>query len=415
VTARFDDVRMRGFRSRADVADVVAWIDARPAPVPAEDVALAHAAGRVLAQAVASAIDVPAFPRASMDGFAVRGADTFGATEVEPLSLRLVGTSKPGTLPTDRVEPGTAIRIMTGAPMPDGADAVLPAESAQESGGTVVVRGEVPPGRHVGLVGEDVKRGDVVLAAGRRLRPQDVGLLASIGAGSVSVVRRPRVAIVSTGDELLAAGTRPSGAKIPDANGPMLEALAARDGGDVVSRVLLGDDERAIERALLDGDADVLLASGASSVGPEDRIPSLVAKHGDLVFHGVAMRPSSPTGLGTIAGRVVVLLPGNPVSCLCAYDAFAGRLLRRLGGLFAESPYAVARLPLARKIASEPGRVDYVRVRIVDGRVEPLTARGSAVLSTTTRADGFVWVPKDLEGYAEGTEVDVHLYDRGTS
>jgi molybdopterin molybdotransferase len=407
----YRDVRMRGFRSRADVAEVVAWVDARPAPLAAEAVPLDRAAGRVLAAAVVSEVDVPAFRRSSMDGWAVRGADTFGATETEPLSLALVGSSRAGHAAPRALGPGEAVRVVTGGAVPDGADAVLPAEAGEEEAGRVAVRGEVPPGRNVSPVGEDVRKAAEVLPAGRRLRPQDVGLLSSVGVATPSVVTRPRVEILVTGDEVLPAGSAPSGTRIPDANGPMLEALARRDGAEALPRRLLPDDERAIEAALLAAAGDVVLVTGASSVGPEDRVPSLVARHGEVVFHGIAMRPSSPAGVGTLGARAVFLLPGNPVSCLCAYDAFAGRLVRRLGGLPPEPPYPVARLPLARKIASEPGRVDYVRVRVEGGRVEPLTARGAGVLTTTTRADGFVWVPRDVEGFPEGALVDVHLYD----
>jgi molybdopterin molybdotransferase len=303
------------------------------------------------------------------------------------------------------------VRIRTGAPLPVGADAVLPAEHGEESGGALLARGEVPPGRHLGEVGEDVAKGAEVLPAGRALRPQDLGLLSSIGARETHVVRRPRVGILVTGEELLPAGSAPSGYRVPDANTPMLSALVARDGGAVATRTMLGDQDPRLEAALAKPSCDVLLVTGASSVGPEDRVPSLVAKHGDLAFHGVGMRPSSPTGVGRLRDAVAFLLPGNPVSCLCAYDFFAGRLIRRLGGLPPEWPYREVRLPLARKVVSELGRVDYLRVRVVDGRVEPLTARGASVLSTTTRADGFVVVPRDVEGWPEGTVVSVRLYD----
>jgi molybdopterin molybdotransferase len=309
------------------------------------------------------------------------------------------------------VAPREAVRITTGAPVPEGADAVLPAEEGEESGGSLEARGAVTPGRHVGAAGEDVRAGSTVLAVGRRLRPQDLGLLSSIGRAAVAVVRRPRVQIIVTGSEVLPAGRPAEGPRVPDANGPMLEALVTRDGGEPVSGPPVPDDPDAIGAALDASDEEVVLVSGGSSVGEEDHVPSVLARRGVLAFHGVSMRPSSPTGAGTIRGRPVFLLPGNPVSCLCAYDFFAGRAIRRLGGRPAEWPYRAARLPLARKIASALGRTDFVRVRVEGGRIEPLMTRGAGILSSAVEADGFVVVPRDSEGYAPGTVVEAFLYD----
>ena len=192
---------------------------------------------------------------------------------------------------------------MTGAPVPAGADAVLPAEAAEERDGRVLVREPVSPGRHVGRVGEDVARGREILAAGRRLRPQDVGLLASIGVGSASVVRRPRVAVLVTGNELLPPGSAPEGYRIADSNSPMLAALVARDGGECQPVRYLEDRYEAVRDAISQADADVVLVSGGSSVGREDHAPRAVAELGELAVHGVALRPASPTGVGFLPHR----------------------------------------------------------------------------------------------------------------
>jgi molybdopterin molybdotransferase len=215
--------------------------------------------------------------------------------------------------------------------------------------------------------------------------------------------------LVITGNELLASGSQPHGYRIVDANGPMLAALVARDGGLVDFPGLVPDEDEAILNAF-HAEADVIIVSGGSSVGVEDLAPTLLARHGELAIHGIAMRPSSPTGLGRIEHRLVFLLPGNPVSCLCAYDFFAGRAIRALGGRTKAWPYRARRARLARKISSPIGRLDYARVQLVDGDVEPLAVGGASVLSSTTRADGFVIVPADSEGFAPGTEVEVWLY-----
>ena len=226
-------------------------------------------------------------------------------------------------------------------------------------------------------------------------------------------MRRPAVTIVVTGDELLAPGTPPAGHRFADMNSPMLAALAARDGA--LPRVLgpLADHRETLRDALLGAarEADVVLVSGGSSTGPEDHAPGLVAELGELPVHGVAVRPASPTGLGFLGVVPVVLLPGNPVSCLCAYDLLAGRVVRRLGGRPAEWPYRPVERPLAFKLVSASGRLDYARVRLVDGQVEPLSVSGASVLSSATRADGFVVVPADLEGYPAEALVTVWLYD----
>ena len=408
----FFDVRMRGFRDRAEVDAVLALLEKRTTPLAGESVALSEAASRALAEAVVSTVNVPGFPRAAMDGFAVRAEDTFSADVYNPLPLALIGESLPAKPFVGEVKPGQAVRIMTGAPIPAGADAVLMAEVAQvEADGRVLAREPVSPGRHVGRVGEDVAKGTQVLPAGRLLRPQDVGLLASIGADTVQVIRRPRVAILVTGNELLPAGAKPEGFKIVDSNSPMLAALATRDGADVLPARYLRDDNNSVRDAIRDTKADVILVSGGSSVGAEDHAPRAVAELGELAVHGVALRPASPTGIGFLPRGVVFLLPGNPVSCLCAYDLFAGRVVRRLGGRSWELPYRKAMVPLAAKIVSAIGRVDYVRVKIEDGKATPIAVSGASILSTTVIADGFVLVERDREGHAPGEVVDVWLYE----
>jgi molybdopterin molybdotransferase len=372
---------------------------------------LHEATGRVLAAPIVSAVDVPGFDRATMDGYAVVASSTEGAGAYSRLPLTVIGDSMPGRAFEGAMASGQAVRVMTGAPIPRGADAVLPAEFVDVEPGTSAIAAleAVSPGKNIGRTGEDIVRGTPLLDSGRMLRPQDVGVISSIGIREVEVVRRPRVRLVITGNELLPAGTPPHGVHIADANGPMLAALAARDGGVVEAGGLVRDEPEAITAALL-ADVDVVIVSGGSSVGVEDLAPGLVAQHGELAVHGIAMRPSSPTGMGRIGHRLVFLLPGNPVSSLCAYDFFAGRAIRMLGGRTPEWPYRLIRGRLTRKISSPIGRLDYARVTISDGFVDPLAVAGASILSSTTRADGFVIVGDDSEGFPAGADVDVWLY-----
>jgi molybdopterin molybdotransferase len=287
----------------------------------------------------------------------------------------------------------------------------LPAEFAREVNYRLEFTAAVAPGRNIGRTGEDVACGQSLLEIGRRIRPQDLGLLSSVHCQSVSVVRRPRVRLLATGNELVKPGADREPFQIFDSNSPMLRALIERDGGVVESSRILADESEAIKVALLEFGADIVLVSGGSSVGAEDHAPAVLAEVGELPIHGVAMKPSSPTGIGRLGNVLVFLLPGNPVSCLCAYDFFAGRAIRKLGGRSADWPYIRRRCNVGSKIVSAVGRVDYSRVRLEADRVEPISTSGASILSSTTRAAGFVIVPAELEGYAPGAEVDLFLYD----
>jgi len=417
------DVRMRGFQKRTTVETALTWVDQNSEIQSSETVALKNTHGRVLAQDIVAPIDVPSFDRAAMDGYALRGDETTGAGDYNPLSFRLLVESMPGQPCDAEVVSGTAVRIMTGAAIPDGADAVLPAEYAAESGGVVEITTAVAPRKHVGSRGEDITAGSLVLRSGRRLRPQDVGLLASLGIGTVSVIRRPKVRLIITGNELIQPDEQRGTHQIFESNSFVLQGLIRRDSGNVHKICHIEDDCSAIKAALVEPGADVILVSGGSSVGAEDHAPTIVAREGQLAIHGIAMRPSSPTGLGRVGGSLVCLLPGNPVSCLCAYDFFAGRSIRHMAGRSADWPYAVRRATVAAKIASAIGRVDYCRVRVVPSEkeaesgpqrtidIKPVSLTGASILSSTTRADGFVIVPADCEGYGVGTDVEFYLYD----
>lgn len=420
---------MRGFGERQSVEAAVAWLDGELQPLEAEPIALPRAGGRVLATDVVGELDVPGFDRSMMDGYAIVASSLDGVSPDHQVSLTVIGDSFPGRPFDGSVAIGQAVRIMTGAPLPVGCDAVLPAENVEDpaqsaasgqapagtgpppsaAGRTVFARAQVPSGKHVGRRGEDVAHGTRLFEAGRRLRPQDLGVLSSVGIRDVQVVRQPRVRLVVTGNELVPSGSRPHGYRLVDANGPMLTALVERDGGIVDFPGLVPDTDEAILGALR-ADADVVIVSGGTSVGMEDLVPMLLATHGELAVHGIAMRPGGPTGFGRFDHRLVFLLPGFPVSCLCAYDFFAGRAIRALGGRSKTWPYRSIRGTLARPLKSPRARLDYARVRVIDGRVEPLAITGASVLTSTTRADGFVIIPTDSEGFDGGSEVEVWLY-----
>jgi molybdopterin molybdotransferase len=408
---------MRGFRERTGVPAALAVLERRVGVLDVETVSLVEAAGRVAAADVMAPSNVPHFTRSAMDGYALTGESTVGATAYAPVELALRGDALPGRPFAGLLARGEAVRITTGAPLPEGADAVLMAEHADEieRDGARLVRAHAPvaPGKHVGAVGEDVRAGAVVVARGRRLRPQDLGLLASVGVAQILAVRRPTVRVVITGDEILPPGRAPAGPFIVDANSLMLDALARRDGAATVHVVRVADRRALVRDAIAGAAEDVVLVSGGSSVGPEDHAPLVLGEIGEVAVHGVAMRPSSPAGFGFFGkglGRVAFLLPGNPVSCLCAYEFFAGPSIRALGGLPRAWPHARRRCQVASKIVSAMGRTDYVRVKVDGDRVFPIATSGASILSSTTRADGVVIVAEGDEGHDEGEWVEVLLY-----
>ena len=286
---------MRGFLRRTPVEQAVAWIDQLAAPGIRETIPLAAACGRVLAGEVIAERNVPEFDRAAMDGIALRAADSTGAGDYNPLEFTLTGESLPGRPFAGSIGPHQAARIMTGAPIPTGADAVVPAEFVQFDGDRATITAASPQFKHVGRIGEDIRAGSQVLPDGRCLRPQDVGVIASLGIAEVAVIRRPRVRIVVTGNELAPPGRPKTDSQIYEANSAMLRGLIARDGGELDGCVHLRDERDLIRDTLAADQADIILVSGGSSVGAEDHAPGLVAELGELAIHGIAMRPSSPT------------------------------------------------------------------------------------------------------------------------
>jgi molybdopterin molybdotransferase len=395
------------------------WVNQEVRPLASEQVGIHEASGRVVAADIIAGVAVPPFDRAAMDGYAVQAEETYGASDYSPATFRYVGRSRPGCPSDLAVGAGEAVEVATGAPLPSGADSVVPVEATRREGMTVIVSEPIARGRHIGRRGEDIAPGTIVFEAGRVIRPQDLGILSALAATPIAVVRRPTVAIVITGDELLSPATPARAFQIADMNSVMLAALVARDGGTFRVVGPLPDCRETIKAALVAAarDADLVLVSGGSSAGPEDHVPEIIAELGRLLFHGLALRPAGPTGLGQIAENdcTIVMMPGNPVSCLCAYDFVAGPIVRRLGGQPGLWPYRAVALPLARKLTSAIGRLDYARVRIRGGRVEPVSSSGASILSSVSRADGFVIVPPELEGYAAGAIVTVWCYDEAAT
>jgi molybdopterin molybdotransferase len=411
----------RGER-RADwltIGDALARILAQVQPTGVEIVTLDDADGRTLAQDIHSPIDQPPWDNSGMDGYAARAADVRGASTEKPVVLHVIETIPAGGFPHLTVEAGQATRIMTGAPVPDGADCVIRDEHVEaRSDGTIAIVDDTDAGRNVRPQGEDIRAGARALEAGRLLRPGEVGVLAMIGAAEVSVRRRPRVAILSTGDELVeleAFQEARAGRRIVNSNSYAL-AAAARQVGAQPQRLGIARDEEQSLRAHLEAGlgADVLVTSAGASVGEHDLVKQVLETMGfTLDFWRVQMRPGSPFSFGVLARPerdplLVFGLPGNPVSALVTFEVLVKPAIRRMLGRAAVYPPAL-RVRAAETIGSKTGLVHFLRVRLTrehDGRVYArLTGRqGSGVLTSIAQADALLVVPLDVASIAEGEE-----------
>jgi molybdopterin molybdotransferase len=403
----------REFFAVRTVADTLAGF--RPARrTAAERVALEDAHGRVPAEPVRAPHDLPGFARSTVDGYAVRAADTYGASEGLPSYLDVAGAVAMGRAPDVAVGPGRAVTMPTGGVLPDGADAVVMVEHTQEAmPGTIEVVRPAAPGDGTVRADEDARAGDELLPAGRPLRAQDLGVLAAAGLTTVRVLARPRVAILSTGDEVVPPQTpAPAVGQVRDASAVALGALVREAGGEPELRGIVPDDLGALAAALRDAvdTCDVVVVSAGSSVGARDQTAAAVAGLGEpgIWAHGIALRPGKPTLLADCAGVPVIGLPGNPRSALVVFRLVGMPVVRLVGGMTDPPPEPTLRARLERDVPSAAGRLDVVQVAVRDGVAHPLFG-ASALLSILTAADGYVVVPDEATGLGAGAEVDVTL------
>jgi molybdopterin molybdotransferase len=376
-----------------------------------ERVALSDATGRVIAVSPTAGMDVPPFDRAAMDGYAVRAQDTFGAGKDEPKVLRMIETVYTGQLPSRAVGAGECIEIATGAPMPRGADAVVMVEETDRDPGSSDVRVFTPvyPRQNVGRRGADIAAGQTILRSDDVLTPSRLGALAAVGIADVEVYAKPRVAILSTGNEIVEPG-RPLGAgQIYDINRFTLASIVAAHGGVAVVLPSAQDSidalSAAIDAALAN---DILVFSGGSSVGERDLIFDAIVQRGEVLFHGIAVKPGKPTIFGRVKDTPVFGMPGYPTSCLSNGYMLLVPMLRRMARLPEHRPHIV-RAPLARRIVSTTGRHQFYTVRIVAGAAVP-AFKASGDITSMAHADGYIEIPAQTDIVEAGEPVDVKLF-----
>jgi len=414
--------------------EALAAILAGVEPLPPETVPVGEGSGRVLAEAAHARLTLPPWPNSAMDGFAVRSADVAAATAEAPVHLPVAGEIAAGHLPDRPLTPGTAVRILTGAILPDGADAVVPVEETDAPAGVAALPDRVAilaaprPGAHIRAAGGDVQAGDLLLAAGARLSPAGIGALAAAGIAQIPVTRRPRVAILSTGDELVPVGTPVDGARIPDSNGVQLAAQARSAGAAVAAMGIVADEPAILRRRLAEAIAatDVVISSGGVSVGAHDEVRLAFAALGQVDLWRVAIQPGKPLAFGRAPrpdGGTTLLfgLPGNPVSAFVTFELFVRPLLRRLGGLTADDGRDRIRAILAEPVTKSAGRRAFLRVVLEPDPGGSLPSarlaggQGSHILSALALADGLAIIPEETDRLAAGAVVEVLLLDRGAA
>jgi molybdopterin molybdotransferase len=378
-----------------------------------ERVPLLEAAGRILAEAVAADRDIPPVTNAAMDGYAVRVTDTAGGT----VRLRVVGQVAAGHQAEVAVGPAEAVRIMTGAPVPEGADTVVRFESTRVEGDHVLILESPSLGENVRQAGEDVRAGQVVLEPGKVLRPQEIGMLAALGHVDVTVIGRPRVAIMGTGDEVVPPEQMPGPSQIRDANSTMVAAQVQRYGGLPIILGVARDQEELVRQGMrqaLERQADFIITSGGVSVGDFDLVKQVMDAEGEMYFWSLNMKPGRPMAFGEVAGIPLLGLPGNPVAAMINTELYARPALLKMQG-FSDWSRPTVRARLTQPIERKDGRRHYLRVTLDEtgGRCEAtLTGdQGSGILNSLVQADGLAVIPEDVRRLSEGSEVEVILLE----
>ena len=402
---------MSRFLHVVTVAEAVAAAVKTAPSMIQETVPVEESAGRVLAAPIAADADIPGFDRSVVDGYAVRSSDTSGSSDAIPSLLHLVGLVAMGTGATNIViRESECAYLPTGGVLPEGADAAVMVEYAEEAGDTILIKRPVSHGENVLLRDEDFRKGETVFSPGRRLTPQDTGVLAACGCALVPVAKKPVVGIISTGNELVSVTATPGPGQVRDANATMLASWLSEYGCVPKLYGIVKDEKGAFEEVIAAAlpACDLLLLSGGSSKDDRDMTAGVIAGKGEVLIHGIAIAPGKPTIIGRIAGKPVFGLPGHPASAFVVLIAIVRPLLDAMLGL--EKPLLrTVKATLAENIPSQRGREEYVRVRVENGRATPLFGK-SGLLNTLVKSDGLVCIPAGYEGLEKESDIEVILW-----
>ncbi len=405
-------IQLRGFQKLTPIETAlqILFDNWEIPPLRTETVPIYEALNRVLAVDVIAEEDLPKFDRSAVDGYAVKAEDTFYASQFKPKTLRLTEA--------DEIKDGEAKRVWTGNPLPRGANAVLMLENTKRLDNSIEVWNPVTPGENVSKKGEDVAKGEVAVKARTRLKPHHLGLIAALGIGKVKVFVKPKVAILATGSELVELAQKPGEGQIFEINRLVLSSMCRELQADPIDLGIVEDNVEEISNRIMSGleKADLIITTGGTSVGAPDLVPAAIKKleNPGIIVHGIAMRPAMPTALAIVRNKPIIVLSGNPVAAMFGFEVFARPIILKLQGLDKE-PRPIVTARLTRKISTALGRKTFVRVKVFQRGdeffAEPISSRGSGVISTMVRANGYVIVPENREGLQEGEIVKVHLFD----
>ncbi|AIF69938.1 molybdenum cofactor biosynthesis protein MoeA [Palaeococcus pacificus DY20341] len=397
-----------GFLKVVPLEEALKVIDSFGLKPQIEEIPLEEALGRVLAEDVKAPIDVPPFDRATVDGYALLSKDTWKASESEPVRLEIVGQINAGDVPTIELKEGQAVGISTGAPLPKGADAVAMLEEVDVEGDELIVYKPYYPQAGVMKAGSDIVKGKEVLKASKKLTFKDTALLSALGFEKVKVFKKPKVAVISTGNEIILPGDELGVGKIYDINGRAITDAIRELGAEAYFLGIAKDDEASLKEKIFEGlKYDMVILSGGASAGVRDLTSSIIEAHGEVFIHGIAIQPGKPTIIGQIQGKPVFGLPGYPTSCLTNFTLLVAPLLRKLLGLKGE--HRKVQKKLAFKVFSVKGRRQFLPVKIEGEEAVPIL-KGSGAVTSFVDADGFIEVPETVEILEEGEEVEVFLF-----
>jgi molybdopterin molybdotransferase len=405
-------VRLKGFQKLTPVEEALELLlnSLKLEPLETVSISLAEALNHILAEDVIAEEDLPSFDRSAVDGYAVKANDTLGASQFNPKTLKLTKA--------DRLLEGEAKEVWTGSPLPEGADAVLMLEYVKRLNDEIEVWVAVTPGENVSRKGEDVAKGEVAVKAGTRLKPHHLGLIAALGRSHVTVFEKPKVAVLATGNELVEPGHKPKKGQVFEVNRLIISSLCRELGAEPVDLGIARDNSDEISGKIRSGleKANIVVTTGGTSVGASDLVPAAINSLGKpgVIVHGIAMRPAMPTALAVVNNKPIIVLSGNPVAAMFGFEVFARPLILKMLGAEHESR-PVLKAKVTRRISTALGRKTFVRVRVFQRNgefyAEPVSTRGSGVISTMTRANGYVVVPENREGLEANETVVVHMFD----
>ncbi|MBO3769000.1 MAG: molybdopterin-binding protein [Thermoproteota archaeon] len=401
---------MKTFRLLVSLEEALQLVYSRIKQVEAvEEVDLDEASGRVSAENVKAPFDVPLFDRSAMDGYCVRAEDVYSASQFNPVRLRIVGSVGVDEEPKISIKPGECVQVATGSIIPEGGNAVVMYEHTERVDDEIMVYKPVYPGENISKKGSDIPEGEEVVKEGDYLNASKIGVLAALGIGKVKVYKKPSVLIIPTGNELAKVGERKSPTQVYDINSHTLAAIVKENGGIPIIHDIVPDDEREVEKALEKGsENDLIVITGGSSVGAKDIIYNVLNRRGEVLFHGVQVKPGKPTIGAVFNGKIVLAMPGHPTSCLSNAYLFLRPVLRRLARLPEISP-RVVKARLARRVVATLGRRLFLTVRLIDGEAEPVFKESSAITSMA-EADGYIVIPENADTIEKGDWVEVYMF-----